>query len=80
MNLIDLFEDDIIKELPHGYGSEKDDQSVLKLSDLRKTRLTLDQLHRLRVLNDVRRLEKEQKVKKLSVQYKPPAQEGGGLM
>lgn len=74
-----LFEmdNDTIESLPTGYSTEDDDQSVLKLSDLRKTRLTLGQLNKLRILNDTRKVEHEQKLKKVSVQYKPPAQEGG---
>ena len=73
--------DDTIDKLPQGYSSEEDDQSILKLSDLRKTRLTLGQLNKLRILNDTRKIEHEQKLKKVSVQYKPAAQEtGGGFM
>lgn len=70
--------DDTIDKLPQGYSSEEDDQSILKLSDLRKTRLTLGQLNKLRILNDTRKIEHEQKLKKVSVQYKPAAQEAGG--
>ena len=73
--------DSTVEKLPQGYSSEEDDQSILKLSDLRKTRLTLGQLNRLRILNDTRKIEHEQKLKKVSVQYKPPAAEqGGGFM
>lgn len=73
-----LFEmDGVIDELPVGYSSEKDDQSVLNLSDLRKTRLTLGQLNKLRMINDIKKVEFEQKLKKVSTQYKPAAQEGG---
>lgn len=81
MHIFDLFEtDNVIKSLPKGYGSEEDDQSVLKLSDLRKTRLTLGQLNKLRILNDVRKLEHEQNIEKLAKQYKPAAQDEGGMM
>ena len=89
MILYDLFEaddfsqsmNDVIKPNPMGYASEEDDQSILKLSDLRKTRLTLGQLNKLRILNDVRKLEHEQNITKLSKQYKAPAaDEGGGIM
>lgn len=59
------------------YRSEKDDNSVLRLRDLRKTRLTLAHLNKLRMANDIRKLEKEQEVESLSDQYKPPAAEGG---
>ena len=66
MNLFTLFEDD----LPTGYHDEKHDNTTLKLSDLRKTRLSLDQLNRMRIMNDVRKLEHEQKLKKVSKQYR----------
>lgn len=56
-----------------GYQSEKEDQSVLKLSDIRKTRLTLADLNRLRMANDVRKVEHEDKLQQVTKQYKPPA-------
>jgi hypothetical protein len=59
---------------PAGYRSEKEDNSVIQLDDTRKTRLTLDRLNRLRVMNDTRKLEHEQKLEKVSSQYKIPAQ------
>lgn len=81
MNIYQLFEDESgIKETPKGYYSPKDDQSVLSLSDLRKTRLTLGQLNKLRILNDVRALEHEQKIKKVANMYQPPVDQGGGGM
>lgn len=82
MHILDLFEsDDIVTSLPQGYSSEEDDQTVLKLSDIRKTRLTLGQLNKLRMLNDIRKLEHEQSISKLAKQYKPSPEGGGsGLM
>lgn len=62
-----------------GYSTEKDDQSVLKLHDLRKTRLTLAQLNRLRIANDVRKFEHENKLKSVAKQYTPPAEPGAAL-
>lgn len=94
MHIIDLFlledenpaaaitshaENDVIKPTPDGYSTEKDDQSILNLSDLRKTRLTLGQLNKLRMMNDVRQIEFEQKIKTVSNQYKPPEQPAGGM-
>jgi hypothetical protein len=70
MNLLEVFE-----EAPTGYRTEKADNTALKLSDLRKTKLTLKQLNRLRVMNDVRRLEHEQKLETVQDQYKAPAAE-----
>jgi hypothetical protein len=56
-----------------GYQSDSLDQTPLKLSDLRKTRLTLADLNRLRMANDVRKVEHENKLEKVAKQYKPPA-------
>lgn len=82
INELFLFENqnDTIESLPAGYSSESDDQSTLKLSDLRKTRLTLNQLNKLRILNDIRKVEHENKLAKLSVQYKPAAVDAGGMI
>jgi hypothetical protein len=81
MNVYDLImtESSLIEPTARGYENENDNQSVLKLSDMRKTRLTLGQLNKLRQMNDVRKIEFEQKLKKLSSQYKPPAQDPGGM-
>lgn len=56
-----------------GYQSEKDDNTPIKLSDLRKTRLTLADLNRIRMANDVRKVEHENKLEIISKQYRPPA-------
>jgi hypothetical protein len=55
-----------------GYESPGLDNTPLKLSDLRKTRLTLADLSRLRMANDVRKVEHEKKLEKVTKQYKPP--------
>lgn len=68
---------ELYNNIANDYRSEKDDNSVLRLRDLRKTRLTLAHLNKLRMANDIRKLEKEQEVESLSDQYKPPAPEGG---
>ena len=59
------------------YSTEKDDQSVQKLSDTRKSRLTLAQIKRLRIMNDLRKFEHQKKVEGLSKQYQPAAAPGG---
>jgi hypothetical protein len=68
MNILEIFE-----PTPAGYATEKDDNSAVKLSDLRKTKLTLKQLNRLRIMNDVRKLEHEKKIDSVQQQYKAPA-------
>ena len=70
MNILEIFDTN-----PAGYATEKDDNSVPKLNDLRKTKLTLKQLNRLRIMNDVRKLEHEQKLDSVRNQYKAPAAE-----
>ncbi len=74
MHVFELFERN-----PTGYSSEEEDHTSLKMSDLRKTRLTLGQLNKLRIMNDVRKIEHEQKLAKVKSQYKAPAAEGGGM-
>jgi hypothetical protein len=71
MNLYELAQPDVIKANPDGYASEKDDNTVLQLKDLRKTRLTLAHLNKLRVANDVRKFEHEKKLKSVASQYAP---------
>lgn len=70
MNILEIFDTN-----PVGYSTEKDDNSVPKLNDLRKTKLTIKQLNRLRIMNDVRKLEHEQKLDSVRNQYKAPAAE-----
>ena len=74
MNLMELY-----SPIPNGYYSEKDDNTAIKSTDTRKTRLTLDKLNKLRAMNDTRKLEHEQKLEKVADQYKIPtaAPEGG---
>jgi hypothetical protein len=68
MNLLEVFD-----QMPQGYRSEQEDNTELKLHDLRKTKLTLKQINRLRIMNDVRKLEHEQKLDGVRKQYKAPA-------
>ena len=69
MHILEMFNPD-----PAEYRTEKDDQTPLKLSDLRKTKLTLKQLNRLRIMNDVRKLEHEKKIEQVQDQYKTPVE------
>lgn len=75
MHIIDLFETP--EEAAPGYSSEKDDNSVMKLSDIRKTRLTLAHLHTLRMAADVRKFENERKLDQVQKQYAAPPADGG---
>jgi len=73
MNVFELFD-----PAPAGSRTEKDDNSVMKLSDLRKTRLSLEQINRMRIMNDVRKLEHEEKLKKVNKQYKAAGADASG--
>lgn len=64
---------ELFEPIRPGYNSEASDNTPMKLSDLRKSRLTLADLNRLRMANDVRRVEHEKKLEKVTNQYKPPA-------
>jgi hypothetical protein len=70
---------EMFDENPIGYSTEKDDQSVIKLNDLRKTKLTLSRIKKLRILNDIRKLELAKKKKRLKAQYAAPAEGGEGM-
>ena len=74
MHILDLFEED---SAPQERRDEKNDNTALKLSDLRKTRLSLEQINHMRIMNDVRKVEHEEKLKKVHKQYKAAAPEGG---
>lgn len=75
MLILEMFDD---KNMV-GRRTEADDNTVLKLSDLRKTKLTLSQLNRLRIMNDIRRLEHEQKLEAVKKQYASAAQEAAPM-
>jgi len=76
MNLYELAQPDVVKANPDGYASENEDNTVLKLKDLRKTRLTLAHLNKLRIANDVRKFEHEKKLKSVAKQYQPAPEAG----
>jgi len=68
MFIIDLFETEL-----SGYRDARQDNSVIKSGDLRKSRLTLSQIKRLRQMNDIKKYENQQKVKDVAKQYRPAA-------
>lgn len=67
MNITDIFETN-----SQGRRTESEDNTTVTQSDLRKTKLTLAQINKLRVMNDVRRLEHEEKVDSVKKQYSAP--------
>ena len=66
--------DEMFNPEQEGYRTEDEDNTTLKLSDLRKTKLTLAQLNRLRIMDDVRTLEQAQKREEVQTQYKAAAE------
>jgi len=61
------------------YQDLSQDQSVEKLHDLRKTRLTLAQISQLRKMNDQRNVEYTEQITKVRKQYgAAPAAAAGG--
>lgn len=63
---------EFFEKAPQAYQDLEQDNSQLKLTDLRKTRLTLRQLNKLRMMNDVRMVEYKEKLKLVRQQYSPP--------
>jgi hypothetical protein len=57
---------------PEAYQDLEQDNSQLRLGDLRKTHLTLRQLNKLRRMNDVRQVEYKDKLKLIRQQYATP--------
>jgi len=66
-----LFE--FFRQDPAGYHDVEDDNSQLRLGELRKTKLTLRQINKLRRMNEVRTFEYKEKLKNIKKQYMPPA-------
>jgi hypothetical protein len=52
---------------------------LVRLAPIDHFKITLDKLNRLRIMNDTRKLEHEQKLEKVGAQYKAPAAAAGGL-
>jgi hypothetical protein len=73
MFLLELFDNrnpDANVDNPEGdMRYEESDQTPLKMSDVRKTRLSLGHINKLRLMHDARKYEREQKLKTLKNQY-----------
>lgn len=74
-----MFIAELFHPTPAGYRDEKQDSTPAKMSDTRKTRLSLAQINRLRIMNDVRKFEHEQKLVSITKQYAPPSAPAGEL-
>ncbi len=69
---------EFLQDMPAGYQDQQEDGTTLDLEDTRKTRLTLAHLNRLRLANDVRKFENEQKSTEIVSQYSAAAGGEGG--
>ena len=65
---------EFFKKEPTAYQDLSQDNTQAELGDLRKSRLTLRQLNKLRMMNDVRMVEYKEKLKLVKQQYAPPPQ------
>jgi len=55
------------------------DSSVIKLSDTRKSRLSLKMLNRLRLASDAREREQKEELELVQKMYKAPPAQGPGM-
>lgn len=62
---------ELYQKVPDQYQNLKQDNSQLTAKKLRQTRLTLEQINKLRQMNDVRQYEQKEKIKKIKAQYMP---------
>jgi hypothetical protein len=64
---------ELYQRQPEGYQDISQDNTQPTKGELRKTRLTLRQLRKLRMMNDVRTFEYKEKLANVRKQYAPPA-------
>ena len=64
---------ELYQKSPEQFQDLKQDNSQLTSKKLRQTRLTLEQINKLRQMNDVRQYEQKEKIKKIKAQYMPVA-------
>jgi hypothetical protein len=73
MKLDEMFTQDSIKAAD---DDPSQDRSRPKIGDVRKTKLTLAQINRLRLMHDVHQFEKEKELKDIRLQFAVPQQQG----
>jgi len=81
MHIFELFDPrvDAIGDEPDRRFSPDEDHTKMKMTDTRKTRLTLRHINKLRTMNELRAVEMEQKIAQIQNQYKVPVDPTGGL-
>jgi len=62
---------ELYKKSPNSYQDLEDDNSQPQMGQLRKSRLTLKQIHKLRKMNELREIEFKNKLKYVKAQYSP---------
>lgn len=62
------------------YYDPQEDSTKMKMSDTRKTRLTLRHINKLRTMNELRSVEQQKKIERVQLQYgAKPEQEAAGI-
>jgi hypothetical protein len=79
MNITEMFQEQDEETRENEYMDPADDNEVPKLNDLRKTKLTLGQINRLRLIRDVRNFELKNNLENIRKQYGTPAQTEAGI-
>ena len=69
MNITEMFQEKDEDEIRDEYMDPSEDNEVPKLDDLRKTKLTLGQINRMRLIRDVRNFELTNELEKTRKQY-----------
>jgi hypothetical protein len=72
MNINEMFEDQYEEITEKDYVDPSEDNEIPKLDDLRKTKLTLGQINRLRLIRDVRNFELKSNLENIRKQYGRP--------
>jgi len=86
MLLLELFTDahtklnDHDEHDKHSRYDPSSDLTIMKKGDTRKTRLTLEQINKIRRMQELRSLEKVNDEKAYQIQYAPPAAEAAPMM
>jgi len=71
---------ELYEKSPDAYQDLENDNSQPQMGQLRKTRLTLKQIRKLRKMNDIRKIEINNKLKYVKAQYAPPSEPMGQPM
>jgi hypothetical protein len=68
-----------LTETENPIQDQQQDNSVAKMSDTRKTRLTLEQINKLRMLSDSKLAEYHEKISSIKKQYSPPKEDSATI-